>query len=472
MHAQTAQPPPPPVTCPYYLPYHLPHHPASVPTTFLSSPPFPRPPNRLSPLIYTASRPAPQPNSSQHLSLQRLRYIHTVSEQFFLPDKMCNSNVKSAGGVAQIDGRPVLQPAGNRVAAPDGARPLKKSLQKSLSMPASLDNPAATTTCTVAPDNTRATDFARALLPPPTPASINAKATRVAGAKMAGAKAAAAAAAAVGSLDRSRKPAKTKAGAAVLPVVAFAGLEAYEPAGSIAAAQREHAAMAQAQRKMRIAHYGRTASFSRVEGKVSATATGAAELVTAQDEKRCSFITPYSDPLYVAYHDEEWGVPVHDDELLFEMLTLSGVQVGADWTSILKRRHIYREAFSGFSVDAVAKYTEKQMASLSAEYGLDLGTIRGAVNNACRITEVRKDFGSFSKYVWAFVNNKPLSPSYKYSRKIPVKTSKSETISKDMVRRGFRFVGPTVIHSFMQAVGLTNDHLVSCPRHRVCSSSA
>ncbi|KAK3162196.1 hypothetical protein QOZ80_1BG0086630 [Eleusine coracana subsp. coracana] len=154
------------------------------------------------------------------------------------------------------------------------------------------------------------------------------------------------------------------------------------------------------------------------------------------------------------------------------MLTLSGVQVGADWTSILKKRHFYRETFSGFNVEDVAKYTEKQMASLSADYGLDLGTVRGVVNNACRIIEVRRDFGSLDKYVWAFVNNKPLSPSYKYSRKIPVKTSKSESISKDMVRRGFRFVGPTVIHSFMQAVGLTNDHLVSCPRHRVCTSAA
>ncbi|KAG8078204.1 hypothetical protein GUJ93_ZPchr0007g3580 [Zizania palustris] len=380
---------------------------------------------------------------------------------------MCNPNVKSAG-VAQIDGRPVLQPAGNRVAAPEGVRSLKKSLQKSLSMPASYDSAAVATTCVAAPENTRASDFARAaaaaavLLPPPTPASADAKAKRVAGAK--------AAAAALGALDRNRKP--RKAGAAVVPVVTFAGLEAFEPAaaGSIAAAQREHAALAQAQRKMRIAHYGRTASFSRVEGKVSATATGTAD-VPGHDEKRCSFITPYSDPLYVAYHDDEWGVPVHDDELLFEMLTLSGVQVGADWASILRRRHIYREVFSGFNTDAVAKYTEKQMALLSAEYGLDLGTIRGAVNNACRITEVRRDFGSFGKYVWAFVNNKPLSPSYKYSRKIPVKTSKSESISKDMVRRGFRFVGPTVIHSFMQAVGLTNDHLVSCPRHRVCSSS-
>ncbi|CAD6229501.1 unnamed protein product [Miscanthus lutarioriparius] len=377
---------------------------------------------------------------------------------------MCNSNVKSAG-VAQIDGRPVLQPAGNRVAAPaDAARPLKKSLQKSLSMPASYDN------------NNNATAAARpaaaaSLLPPSTPASVTARAAaRAVGAAVAAEKTSR-------STKASRKP------GAVLPVVTFAALEAFEPAaaGSIAAAQREHAAQAQAQRKLRIAHYGRTASFSRVESRVGATATATAAAAaepavpaspTGHDEKRCSFITPYSDPLYVAYHDEEWGVPVHDDELLFEMLTLSGVQVGADWTSILKKRHVYREAFSGFNVDAVSKYTEKQMASLSADYGLDLGTVRGTVNNACRILEVRRDFGSLDKYVWAFVNNKPLSPSYKYSRKIPVKTSKSESISKDMVRRGFRFVGPTVIHSFMQAVGLTNDHLVSCPRHRVCSAAA
>ncbi|KAL6853842.1 hypothetical protein ACP4OV_019871 [Aristida adscensionis] len=374
---------------------------------------------------------------------------------------MCNSNVKSAG-VAQINGRPVLQPAGNRVAAPDAARPLKKSLQKSLSMPASLDNAAGA----AAPENAHAAGgkpaaAAAASLLPPTPASAGARATKAAAAK-------AAAAAAAVAAEKSRTT-KARKAAAVLPVVTFAALEAFEPAaaGSIAAAQREHVALAQAQRKQRIAHYGRTASFSRVEGRVGAAADPA-----GHDEKRCSFITPYSDPLYVAYHDEEWGVPVHDDELLFEMLTLSGVQVGADWTSILKKRHVYREAFSGFNVDAVAKYTEKQMTALSSDYGLDLGTIRGVVNNACRILEVRRDFGSLDRYVWAFVNNKALSPSYKYSRKIPVKTSKSESISKDMVRRGFRFVGPTVVHSFMQAVGLTNDHLVSCPRHRLCSAAA
>jgi DNA-3-methyladenine glycosylase I len=220
---------------------------------------------------------------------------------------MCNSNVKSAG-VAQIAGRPVLQPAGNRVAATEVARPLKKSLQKSLSMPASYDN-AAAAPAAAAPKNSGAGDFARAAaaapyLLPPTPA------------KAAGARAVPS----VGA-EKNRKAPK-KAGA-VLPVVTFAALEAFEvagPAGSIAAAQREHVTQAQAQRKSRIAHYGRTASFSRVEGRVGATATataaaaGAAPVVAALDEKRCSFITAYSDPVYVAYHDEEWGLPVHDDE--------------------------------------------------------------------------------------------------------------------------------------------------------------
>uniref|UniRef100_A0A804NC65 DNA-3-methyladenine glycosylase I n=1 Tax=Zea mays TaxID=4577 RepID=A0A804NC65_MAIZE len=289
---------------------------------------------------------------------------------------MCNSNVKSAG-VAQIDGRPVLQPAGNRVAAPDAARPLKKSLHKSFSMPPSYDNNATVPARPAPAENTRAAPAPPSLLPPttPAPAPAAARATKAAGAVPA-----------EKPRSKARKP------GAVLPVATFAAPEAFEPAGSIAAARREHAAQAQAQRKSRIAHYGRTASFSRVEGRVGATATAEpavpASPTTGLDEKRCSFITPYSDPLYVAYHDEEWGVPVHDDELLFEMLTLSGVQVGADWTSILKKRHVYREAFSGFDVDAVAKYTEKQMASLSADYGLDLGTVRGTVNNACRILEV------------------------------------------------------------------------------------
>jgi DNA-3-methyladenine glycosylase I len=207
---------------------------------------------------------------------------------------MCNSNIKSAG-VAQIDGRPVLQPAGNRVAPPEAARPLKKSLHKSLSMPASFDNNAAPRP---APENYTRAAAAGSMLPPATPPSVTARATK------------AAAVAAEKSRVKARKP------GAVLPVVTFAALEAFEPAGSIAAAQREHAAQAQAQRKMRIAHYGRTASFSRVEGRVGATATTAAagEHVpaspTGHDEKRCSFITPYSGkPQVSAFLDKIALVP-------------------------------------------------------------------------------------------------------------------------------------------------------------------
>jgi DNA-3-methyladenine glycosylase I len=192
---------------------------------------------------------------------------------------MCNSNVKSAAaGVAQIDGRPVLQPAGNRVAAAPanraGERALKKSLQKSFSMPASRDDATAFASPRPAPEN--AARAAPSPLPPPRPATAARATTKAA----AGAKA-----------EKSRAARRP-------PVVTFAALDAFEPAGSIAAAQREHAALAQAQRKKRIAHYGRAASFSRVEGRVGAAAAPAPEPLaaspTGRDEKRCSFITPYS----------------------------------------------------------------------------------------------------------------------------------------------------------------------------------
>ncbi|RRT34019.1 hypothetical protein B296_00045386 [Ensete ventricosum] len=156
--------------------------------------------------------------------------------------------------------------------------------------------------------------------------------------------------------------------------------------------------------------------------------------------------------------------------MLFELLVLAGAQVGLDWTTILKKRGEFRAAFTEFDAELVSKYTEKQMVSISAAYGLDLGRVRGVVDNAKRILQVRRELGSLDKYLWGFVNHKPLSTDYTSCRKIPVKTSKSESISKDMVRRGFRFVGPTVVHSFMQAAGLTNDHLLFCPRHRHCCS--
>ncbi|MCE2055345.1 hypothetical protein HAX54_042439 [Datura stramonium] len=243
--------------------------------------------------------------------------------------------------------------------------------------------------------------------------------------------------------------------------------------GSIAAARREQVAIAQVQRKMKIAHYGRTKS-AKYEGKVSSLDPSFASAVSPnpREEKRCSFITPNSDPLYIAYHDEEWGVPVHDDNLLFELLVLTGAQVGSDWTSVLKKRQEFRDAFSGFDPEIVSKYNEKKITSTSVEYGIELSQVRGAVDNSNRILEIKKTFGSFDKYLWAFVNNKPIATQYKACNKIPVKTSKSETISKDMVKRGFRYVGPTVIHSFMQAAGLTNDHLIACSRHLQCMELA
>lgn len=232
-------------------------------------------------------------------------------------------------------------------------------------------------------------------------------------------------------------------------------------------------ALLQAQRKMKISHYGRTNKSSKFEKKtVSDDSLNGNHETTDGEEKRCSFITPNSDPLFIAYHDEEWGVPVHDDKMLFELLVLSGAQVGSDWTSILKKRQRFRDAFSGFSAETVAKFTEKQILSVTADYGIELSQVRGIVDNSKRILEIKGEFGSFDEYIWAFVNHKPITTHYKSSHKIPVKTSKSESISKDMVRRGFRCVGPTVVHSFMQAAGIINDHLIACYRHRQCTESS
>lgn len=157
--------------------------------------------------------------------------------------------------------------------------------------------------------------------------------------------------------------------------------------------------------------------------------------------------------------------------LLFELLVLSGAQVGLNWTTILKKRDAFRSAFAGFNAETVSKLTEKQTASISGEYNIEIGRVRSIIDNSKSILKVTQEFGSLNKYIWGFVNNKPISPQYRSSRKIPVKSSKSEAISKDMVRRGFRLVGPTVIYSFMQAAGLTNDHLLTCSRHSAVASS-
>ncbi|KAF5733587.1 hypothetical protein HS088_TW16G00027 [Tripterygium wilfordii] len=244
-----------------------------------------------------------------------------------------------------------------------------------------------------------------------------------------------------------------------------------EAPGSIAAKRREQVATMQEQRKLRIAHYGRTKS-AKLEKKVVPIDSSSSTSTITQEENRCGYMTSNSDPVYVAYHDEEWGVPVHDDMMLFELLVLTAAQLGSDWTSALKKRQSFREAFSGFDAEVVAKFTEKKITSISADYSIDLSLIRGIVDNSKGVLQVKKEFGSFDKYLWRFVSHKPICTQYRSCHKVPFKTSKSETISKDMVKRGFRFVGPTIVYSFMQAAGLTNDHLITCPQHIQCTSRA
>nr|XP_043606496.1 uncharacterized protein LOC122578577 [Erigeron canadensis] len=259
-------------------------------------------------------------------------------------------------------------------------------------------------------------------------------------------------------------------------VVKYSSQSIVDSPGSIAAARREQVAVMQVQRKMRIAHYGRSKSskFDSYSSshKLTSYTCDPTSFTNNKEEKRCSFITPNSDPIYVAYHDEEWGVPAHDDKVLFELLVLTGAQVGSDWTSVLKKRQHFREAFSGFDADIVSKYSEKKITSISSEYSIEVSLVRGVIDNSKAIIEINKAHGSFNNYIWGFVNHKPIATQYKSSHKMPVKTSKAEGVSKDMVRRGFRQVGPTVIHSFMQAAGLTNDHLTTCPRHHQCIALA
>lgn len=191
-----------------------------------------------------------------------------------------------------------------------------------------------------------------------------------------------------------------------------------------------------------------------------------------QWKKRCAWVTPTSDPYYVTFHDEEWGVPVHDDRRLFELLVLSGALAELSWSEILKRRQNFREVFMDFDPAAVSKINEKKFLAPGsiANSLLSEQKLRAVLENARRIVKVTDEFGSFDQYCWGFLNHKPLLSKFRYPRQVPVKSPKADTISKDMVRRGFRGVGPTVIYSFMQAAGLTNDHLVSCFRFEECDA--
>ncbi len=175
-----------------------------------------------------------------------------------------------------------------------------------------------------------------------------------------------------------------------------------------------------------------------------------------------------SDPLYIQYHDEEWGVPLHDEQKLFEFLILEGMQAGLSWLTILKKRENFRKAFDNFNVNHVARYDERKIEALMQDAGIirNRQKILATIDNARAFLKVQDEFGSFDKYIWGFVNGKPIRNEWTTLQEIPAKTPLSETLSKDLIKRGFRFVGPTIVYAYMQATGMVNDHLVACFRHR------
>ena len=181
--------------------------------------------------------------------------------------------------------------------------------------------------------------------------------------------------------------------------------------------------------------------------------------------KRCEWAG--SDELYNDYHDNDWGVPVHDDRKLFEMLILEGAQAGLSWRTILTKRENYLKAFENFVPAIVAAYDEIKVQELLNNPGIVRNKlkVRSAVSNAQAFLEVQEEFGGFDKYIWGFVGHKPIINAWKDMREIPAKTSESEVMSKDLKKRGFKFVGPTICYAFMQAVGMVNDHTVDCFRY-------
>ncbi|KAJ6846015.1 uncharacterized protein M6B38_278230 [Iris pallida] len=191
-------------------------------------------------------------------------------------------------------------------------------------------------------------------------------------------------------------------------------------------------------------------------------------------KRRCGWVTANTDPCYVSFHDEEWGVPLHDDKKLFELLVLSSALAELTWPAILSKRHIFREVFMDFDPVLVSKLNEKKIIApgSTASSLLSEPKLRAIIENAREVLKIIEEFGSFDRYCWSFVNQKPIVSRFRYSRQVPVKTPKADVISKDLIRRGFRNVGPTVIYSFMQAVGITNDHLITCYRFEECNGAA
>ena len=187
--------------------------------------------------------------------------------------------------------------------------------------------------------------------------------------------------------------------------------------------------------------------------------------MTSVPLQRCAW--PKSD-LDIAYHDREWGVPVHDDRVLFEFLILEGAQAGLSWSTILRKRDDYRRAFAGFDPARVARFSPTEVDRLLADPGIVRHRLKveSAVTNARAFLEVRREHGSFDGYLWRFVGGRPIQNARRTLREVPPTTPESDALSKDLKRRGFRFVGPTICYAYMQAVGMVNDHEVGCFRHR------
>ncbi|ACB77379.1 DNA-3-methyladenine glycosylase I [Opitutus terrae] len=179
-------------------------------------------------------------------------------------------------------------------------------------------------------------------------------------------------------------------------------------------------------------------------------------------------------PLDLKYHDTEWGVPLHDDRRLFEFLILEGAQAGLSWSTILAKRENYRRAFDGFDARKIARYDQRKIDALLADAGIVRNRLKIAatIQNAKAFLAVQREFGSFDRYVWAFVLGKPIVNHHRTVQTVPAHTHESDALSRDLLARGFKFVGTTICYAFMQACGLVNDHLVTCPRHAACQATA
>ncbi|MRI31999.1 DNA-3-methyladenine glycosylase I [Endozoicomonas sp. OPT23] len=189
-------------------------------------------------------------------------------------------------------------------------------------------------------------------------------------------------------------------------------------------------------------------------------------LTASLTTNRCSWCT--DDPLYIQYHDEEWGVPCHDDQKLFEFLILEGAQAGLSWITILKRREGFRKAFAGFDVKKVAKFSEDDIERLLQDEGIIRNRLKvnSAITNAKAFIKIQKEFGSFDEYIWSFVGDEPIRNQWQSMSDVPVTTPESDAMSKDLKKRGFKFVGSTICYAYMQAMGMVDDHLISCPSYQ------